>query len=64
LKLYSFKMVWGCLGVSKFVDDPKKFVFPTLVRKVWEKNPLTFMIGLWRISVEKDPGLCGLLNGE
>jgi hypothetical protein len=52
------------LGVSKFVDDPKKFVFPALVCKFEKKNPLTLVVGLWRIRVEKDPTLCGLLNGE
>jgi hypothetical protein len=25
---------------------------------------LTFVVGFWRIRVEKDPALCGLLNGE
>jgi hypothetical protein len=34
------------------------------VSKFEKKNPLTLVVGLWRIRVEKDPTLCGLLNGE
>jgi hypothetical protein len=46
------------------VDDPKKFVFSSLVSKFEKKNRLTLVVGLWRIRIEKDPALCGLLNGE
>jgi hypothetical protein len=31
--------VWGCLGVSKIVDDPKKFVLPTGWES-WERDCL------------------------
>jgi hypothetical protein len=54
----------GCLGVSKVLDDPKKFVSPALVSRLEKRFPLTFVVGLWGIRVGKDPALCGLLNGE
>jgi hypothetical protein len=56
-------MVRGCLGVSKFVDNPKKFVSPALWA-IWEEIALTLVVDLWRIKVGKDPTLCGLLNEE
>ena len=52
------------MGVSKFVDFPKKFAFRALVSKFEKKNPLALVIGLWRIRVEKATTLCGLLNRE
>jgi hypothetical protein len=39
------------LGVSKFVDDPKKFIFLALVSKFEKNNPLTLVVRLWRIRV-------------
>jgi hypothetical protein len=50
------------LGVSKSVDNPKKFVFPALVSRFEKKNPLTLVVGLWMIRVEKYLALYGLLN--
>jgi hypothetical protein len=52
------------LEVSKFVDDPKKFVSPALLSKVEKEFALTFVVDLWRIRVGKDLTLCELLNRE
>jgi hypothetical protein len=40
LETLGFKAIWGYLGVSKVVDDPKKFVIPALVSNIWDKESL------------------------
>jgi hypothetical protein len=56
LKTLGFKTVWGFLGVSKFVEDPKKFLIPLLWATFEIRNPLILVVGFWRIRVEKRSG--------
>jgi hypothetical protein len=52
------------LGSLKICGWPQEVCIPRSCEQVWEKNPLTLVVGLWRIRVEKDQALCGLFNGE
>jgi hypothetical protein len=39
-------------------------LYHPLFELILEEIALTFVAGLWRIRVGKDPALCGLLNEE
>jgi hypothetical protein len=39
-------------------------LYDPLIELSWEEIALTLVVGLWRITVEKDLTLCGLLNEE